>query len=92
MFTKVFPNLELISAFDCSLNQIELNNFKKLFSLKMLALQENQIDLIHEDTFQDSFNLEVLKLQSIKIKFIHPKKLFKQFKNENNSIEIKYVH
>lgn len=59
---EAFPNLELYSAWDCSVTQISRENFAGLRKLKILHLEVNQIEKIQSDTFKNLVSLEILHL------------------------------
>lgn len=59
---KKFPNLQGISAENCSVKSISRNNFAKLPSLSVLLLNGNKITAITSDTFVDNINLLFIDL------------------------------
>jgi Leucine-rich repeat (LRR) protein len=66
-----FPNLVVYYAGSCSIKKISKQNFIGLSSLKVLILEQNQIEQIPSETFNDLISLERLwlskKLKKIKI-------------------------
>jgi Leucine rich repeat len=48
-----FPNIVIYTAGGCSLKEVLYKNFKSLYKLKGLNLQQNQIEKITSDTFVD---------------------------------------
>lgn len=62
-----FPNLEIISAYQCSIVEITKENFAKLSFLRALWLGENKISEIKTDTFEDLTSLVVLSLSINKL-------------------------
>lgn len=59
---KSFTNLTFYGAASCSLKTVSKENFKQLYTVIHLHLQDNQIEKIHSDTFSDLFSLSYLKL------------------------------
>lgn len=59
---EAFPNLVTFSAPSCSLKAISKENFKNLSKLKLLVLNDNQIEIIQNDVFKDLTSLEKLNL------------------------------
>lgn len=57
-----FPNLEFYIANDCSISTISKDNFQNLSQLKVLFLQQNQIEEIPLNAFDDLGNLVGLNL------------------------------
>ncbi|CRL03220.1 CLUMA_CG016747, isoform A [Clunio marinus] len=57
-----FPNLEALSAYDCSIKEISKESFKELNKLKVLWLSGNQIQKIESDVFKDLTLLEIVDL------------------------------
>lgn len=61
---EVFPFLEALIAFECSLTTISKENFRNLKSLRRLDLDNNNIEKIYKNTFEDLTSLELLDLRT----------------------------
>lgn len=59
------PNLIVYNAEGCSITTIVKANFEKLISLRVLSLNDNNIELISSDTFQDLNSIEWIILRKI---------------------------
>lgn len=59
---KVFPDLAVIDASDCSIKTITKTNFNGLRSLKMLKLYDNEIEKVREGSFDGLDELTHLML------------------------------
>lgn len=57
-----FLNFMCNSAFCCSIKEISSRNFQKMYNLKRLDLNTNEIKKISSETFNDLKNLEELYL------------------------------
>lgn len=60
--SEKFPLLTELIAWQCSVKEISKENFKNLYKLQRLDLDENQITKIQSETFEDLMGLEVLRL------------------------------
>lgn len=58
-----FPNLVIISAFECNIKRVSASNFRNLGKLRGLSLKANQIERIENGTFDDLTSLELLYLR-----------------------------
>lgn len=63
--SESFPKLSFYNAQNCSIKFISNKNFKGMFELKKLYLDNNGIEKICSDTFEDSLVLEWLTLGKI---------------------------
>lgn len=70
---KSFPNLIVYGAQSCELKSISYDNFKKLNKVKVVILNDNEIEKLNTKIFKDLISLEWLVLRK---KFIHKSKLF----------------
>lgn len=61
-FRKVFPDLAVIDASDCSIKAITKTTFNGLTSLKMLKLFGNEIEKVREGSFDGLDELTELML------------------------------
>lgn len=59
---KVFPNIEILYAFNCAIEEIVQENFLNLHHLQQLSLDSNKISRISSDVFQGLFSLQILTL------------------------------
>lgn len=60
-----FPDLVSIDAHACAIKSISRENFRNLSLLKVLWLQFNKIEMVHNDVFRDLSSLERLFLSKI---------------------------
>lgn len=63
----VFPKLEMLQVFNCSMKVISNQTFINLTTLRELNLAMNEITVISEFAFKDSVNLATLNLSNNKI-------------------------
>jgi hypothetical protein len=59
---EIFPYLQAYSSRGSAVKEISAANFKKLKKLRLLYLDQNQIEKINSDTFNDLESLEWLNL------------------------------
>lgn len=59
---EAFPDLVTFFASSCSIKTISKENFRNLSKLKVLCLNNNQIEIIQNDVFKDLTSLERLTL------------------------------
>lgn len=57
-----FPNLKVYAVKNAPIRRISKKNFEKLYELKRLHLESNQIEMITSDTFEDLINLEKIQI------------------------------
>lgn len=65
-----YPNLIIYEAHFCAIKEIEKRNFEKLYKLKTLTLQGNQIEAILNNTFDDLVELERLSIGKSRLKLV----------------------
>jgi Leucine-rich repeat (LRR) protein len=54
------------------LKEIQNDDFKFIPNLKILSLQQNDIEVVEKDSFKFNKNLEILNLGLNKIRYVHP--------------------
>lgn len=60
---RVFPNLKEYMADHCSIREISRKNFEKLYEIKAIMLEHNQIEKLPSDTFTELPLLLVIGLR-----------------------------
>lgn len=58
----IFPNLEAMQIYNCSVESVGENHFKGLSKLRFLSLGKNKIGDVPSDAFNGLFNLQYLSL------------------------------
>lgn len=63
--SRIYPNLIVFSAMDCSLTSVSKENFQNLRKLKRLQLDQNEIESLNTCSFEDLVQLKELYLGNI---------------------------
>ncbi|CRL08375.1 CLUMA_CG021286, isoform A [Clunio marinus] len=79
-FDKFFPNMTDYAIIESKLEKIQRSDLENLTFLKVLSLNDNEINQLLADTFDDMTNLEYLSLSKNKIKEL-PDNVFRALTN-----------
>lgn len=63
---RIFPNLIEYRAENCSIREISKKNFEKLYKLRTIILEYNQIEKVSSNTFADLPLLLYIGLRKLK--------------------------